>query len=192
MKTVILVNGIPASGKSTTATKIADYFTCPYLSIDTIKEPFMGLHHDVDRKLNRQLGQAAYQVIWNTIAQAPDECVYVVDAWFGFRSKDELLQYVEQSDIHHVIEVWNQVSPETVVERYKQRLPYRRKGHPGAEYLPELERLAQKAQPMNIGELIWLDQDDTPSHAKLLPEISALMATLSQVKKSPVKKTINY
>ncbi|MDW6092201.1 AAA family ATPase [Vibrio rhizosphaerae] len=186
MKTVILVNGIPASGKSTTANRIADYLTCPYLSIDTIKEPFMALYHDVDRNLNRRLGQAAYQVIWDTIAQAPDACVYVVDAWFGFRPKEELLRYVDAANIDHVIEVWNQVSPETVVERYKQRLPYRRKGHPGAEYLPELETLAQKAKPMHIGELIWLDQDDTPSHTQLLPEISARIAA-----RDPVKKTIN-
>ncbi|CAG9297220.1 AAA family ATPase [Celerinatantimonas diazotrophica] len=188
MKTVILVNGIPASGKSTTAIKIADYFTCPYLSLDTIKEPFMELYHDVDRDFNRKLGKAAYQAIWNTIAQSPDECVYVVDAWFGFRPKKELLQYIEQSDVHHVIEVWNQVSPETVVERYKQRLPYRRKGHPGAEYLSELETLAQKAQPMDIGELIWLDQDDASSHANLLLEVTTLMATLSPVKKTSTIK----
>ncbi|MCL9776845.1 AAA family ATPase [Vibrio methylphosphonaticus] len=159
MKKVIIVNGIPASGKSTVASKIAKHFGWPYLSIDTIKEPFMGLHVDIDREFNRALGKAAYKVIWDTVASAPDDCVYVIDAWFGFQSKELLESYVRQSDVVEIIEVWNSISPELVADRYRSRLSIRKEGHPGEEYIPELMTLAERASPMNIGEVYYVYQD---------------------------------
>lgn len=47
-KTVILVNGVPASGKSTVAQALAQHFGLPYLAIDGIKEPFMSRLDNVD------------------------------------------------------------------------------------------------------------------------------------------------
>ncbi|MCY7109246.1 hypothetical protein, partial [Streptococcus oralis] len=35
----------------------------------------------------------------------------------------------------------------------EQRMP----GHPGAEYLPELRQLAERAQPMALGPVLQLD-----------------------------------
>lgn len=40
-KTAILINGIPASGKSTITRLLAETFSLPVLTIDGIKEPFM-------------------------------------------------------------------------------------------------------------------------------------------------------
>lgn len=159
MKSVIIVNGIPASGKSTVAHKIANYFNWPYLSIDVIKEPFMALHENIDREFNRELGKAAYKVIWDTVSDAPNGCVYVIDAWFGFQSKELLEEYLDKSSVTEVIEVWNQISPESVAERYRSRLSLRKKGHPGEEYIPELMELAKKACPMGIGALHKINQD---------------------------------
>ena len=62
-KTAILINGIPASGKSTITRLLAETFSLPVLTIDGIKEPFMARLAPVDRPMNRQLGCAAYEVI---------------------------------------------------------------------------------------------------------------------------------
>ncbi|MEZ8863170.1 AAA family ATPase [Vibrio sp. 10N.247.311.51] len=159
MKKVIIVNGIPASGKSTVAAKIATHFGWPYLSIDTIKEPFMDLHVAIDREFNRELSKAAYKAIWDTVASAPDDCIYVIDAWFGFQSRELLESYVKQSDVVEIIEVWNSISPELVADRYRSRLYLRKEGHPGEEYIPELMALAERASPMNIGKVYCIDQD---------------------------------
>ena len=159
MKKVVIVNGIPASGKSTVAKKISQHFNWPYLSIDAIKEPFMGLHANIDRPFNRELGKAAYRVIWDAVTNAPEGCVYVIDAWFGFQPKALLESYVEQAEVVEVIEIWNQISPESVAERYRSRLSVRKEGHPGEEYIPELIVLAQNAKPMNIGVLYHVNQD---------------------------------
>ncbi|OLQ91624.1 AAA family ATPase [Vibrio ponticus] len=157
MKRVIIVNGVPASGKSTTAKAIANEFGFPYLSIDTIKEPFMDIHGDIDRAFNREMGKAAYQVIWDTVSSAPHQCTYVIDAWFGFQPKALLEDYLTSAGVTEVLEIWNQVSPELVVERYRQRLPDRKPGHPGEEYIPELYALAERAQAMAISQVITVD-----------------------------------
>ncbi|MDW5499329.1 AAA family ATPase [Pseudomonas lundensis] len=157
-KTVILVNGIPASGKSTLARALAQHFGLPYLSLDGIKEPFMARLDNLDRELNRRLGCAAYQAIWSMVAQAPQRCIYVIDAWFGFQPRELLRQYLREAGVTQVLEVWNQISAELVVERYAARIGQRSAGHPGAEYLPELRTLADRAMPMAIGPLIRVDQ----------------------------------
>lgn len=157
-KTVILVNGIPASGKSTLARALAQHFGLPYLSLDGIKEPFMAQLDKVDRELNRRLGYAAYQAIWSMVAQAPQRCIYVIDAWYGFQPRELLRQYLREAGVTQVLEVWNQISAKLAAERYAARLGQRSAGHPGAEYLPELRALAERAMPMAIGPVIRVDQ----------------------------------
>jgi predicted kinase len=157
-KTVILVNGIPASGKSTLARALVQHFGLPYLSLDGIKEPFMAQLDNVDRELNRRLGYAAYQAIWSMVAQAPQRCIYVIDAWYGFQPRELLRQYLREAGVTQVLEVWNQISAKLAAERYAARLGQRSAGHPGAEYLPELRALAERAMPMAIGPVIRIDQ----------------------------------
>lgn len=157
-KTVILVNGVPASGKSTVARALAHHFDLPYLSLDGIKEPFMARLDNIDRELNRQLGYAAYQAIWSMVAQAPLRCIYVIDAWFGFQSREQLRQYLREAGVTQVLEVWNQISGELAAERYAARTGQRPKGHPGAEYLPELRALAARAMPMALGPVLRIEQ----------------------------------
>ncbi|ATA19568.1 hypothetical protein EDC48_12088 [Gibbsiella quercinecans] len=160
MKKLILVNGIPASGKSSVSRIIAERFNIPVLSIDEIKEPFMVQFSEIiDRPLNRKLGYAAYESMFNIVKIAPPDSVFILDAWFGFREKSVLADYLELCGAKKTIEIWNKISPERVADRYKSRCTRRVKGHPGEEYIPELMRLAHKAQPMGIGDIYTVDQD---------------------------------
>lgn len=153
-KRVVLVNGIPASGKSTLTLMLSGRFTLPVLTLDSIKEPFMSSFAPVDRQRNRQLGCAAYQAIWNIVGQSPVNTVFLIDAWFGFQSKSVLEQGLQRAGVDEVLEIWMQISPDEAVARYQARLAQRMPGHPGAEYLPELRRLAEEAQPMALGPLL--------------------------------------
>lgn len=157
-KTVILINGIPASGKSTVTRQLSATFNLPLLTIDGIKEPFMACFTDIDRPFNRQLGCAAYEVIWSIVGQSPAGCVWLVDAWFGFQPRETLQQLLQQAGVEKVLEVWNHISPELAVSRYATRLQDRKPGHPGEEYLPELHALAERAQPMRLGPVFTIDQ----------------------------------
>ena len=85
MKRAILVNGVPASGKSTVARAVSDRFGWPLLALDTIKEPFFTEIETVDRAFNRKLGRASYAAIFNTVADFPDPSTVIVEAWFGFQ-----------------------------------------------------------------------------------------------------------
>jgi len=158
-KTVILVNGVPASGKSTVARQIAKQFTLPLLTIDGIKEPFMAQFMNIDRGLNRKLGVAAYDVIWSIVANSPAGCSFVIDAWFGFQPRETLERYLSSAGVMQVLEIWNQISADNVIARYAQRLGSRQPGHPGKEYLPELAVLAERAMPMALGPVYHIEQD---------------------------------
>lgn len=157
-KTVVLVNGVPASGKSTVTRQLSERFSLPYLTIDGIKEPFMAQFSEIDRAFNRKLGCAAYEVIWSVVRDAPPGCPFLVDAWFGFQPRETLVDYLRQAGVARVLEVWNAVSSDVAVARYAQRLGERRVGHPGEEYLPELALLAANAEPMALGPVFRLTQ----------------------------------
>lgn len=154
---VVLVNGIPASGKSTLTQAISSRLNLPVLTLDAVKEPFMSSFAPVDRQRNRQLGCAAYQAIWKIVSQAPAGCVYLIDAWFGFQPKNVLEQGLTTAGVARALELWLDISPDEAVARYQARLSNRMPGHPGAEYLPELRRLAEQAQPMGVGPVLRLD-----------------------------------
>lgn len=165
IKRVVLVNGIPASGKSTLVRALSQRFSLPVLTLDSLKEPFMSSFAPVDRQRNRQLGCAAYQAIWNIVGQSPADCVFLIDAWFGFQPKSVLEQGVKRADVGEVLEIWMQISPDAAVARYQSRLTQRMPGHPGAEYLPELRRLAEEAQPMALGPLFRANASHIDEHA---------------------------
>ena len=177
-KVVVLVNGIPASGKSTLTRAMAEQFGFPVLTLDSLKEPFMASFAPVDRLRNRQLGCAAYQAIWKVVGQAPNCCVYLIDAWFGFQPKEVLQQGLQQAGITRVLELWLSITPDEAVARYQSRLTERMPGHPGAEYLPELRKLAETAQPMALGPVLQLDAAD--------PDEAAASAWLQRQLRLPV------
>lgn len=158
-KRVILVNGIPASGKSSLAVELSAQTGWLQLSLDGIKNPFLQRLDGVDRAFNRKLGQASYQVIWSIIGDAPQGSTFIVDAWFGFQPKEVLTDYLNQAGVTQVLEIWCQISPQTAAARYEARLGERLPGHLGAEYIPELKVLAEKAQPMELGSVYYSNQE---------------------------------
>ncbi len=173
MKKLILVNGIPASGKSHVARALADYFNAPVLSIDEIKEPFMVQFADIiDRPLNRKLGHAAYEAMFKIAEAAPPQSLFIMDAWFGFRDKSILAEYLAMSGCVQPLEIWNEISPERVAQRYQSRCSCRVKGHPGEEYIPELMRLAELARPMKFGEVYTVFQDRDINYTEVIDWLS--------------------
>ena len=181
-KCVVLVNGIPASGKSTLTQALAQQFGLPVLTLDSLKEPFMASFAPVDRQRNRQLGCAAYQAIWQVVAQAPACCVYLIDAWFGFQPKEVLQQGLQRAGVTRVLELWLAITPDEAAARYQARLSQRLPGHPGAEYLPELRKLAEQAQPMALGPVLQLDAR--------APDVAAASAWLQRQLALPARQPI--
>jgi glucokinase len=178
MKRAVLVNGIPASGKSTVARGIAARTGWPVLALDTVKEPFFdelgpgrmselrpqgGLGHSADsrtssdREFNRALGRASYAVIWSLVREAPDRTTVVVDAWFGFQPVAVLERHLQRAGVEATVELWCHAPADMLVERFLARLPDRHPGHPGASFVPELRALAERGQPLRRGPIRDVD-----------------------------------
>jgi glucokinase len=81
----VLVNGVPASGKSRVARALSDATGWPVLTLDTVKTPFLHELAPVDRTLNRTLGRASYAALFDLIADMPAGSTAIIDAWFGFQ-----------------------------------------------------------------------------------------------------------
>ena len=173
-KRVVMVNGVPASGKSTVAAALSQATGWPVLSLDTIKNPFLAILPPGDRLFNRTLGRASYATIFDLIAAAPPGSVFIVDAGFGFQPVEVLRDGLARAGVSGLAEVWCHAPPAIVGQRYGARLDARPAGHPGADYIPELQALAARAQPMDLGPRVEVDT------TRALP-LSELLAWLDRL-----------
>ena len=156
-KRLLMVNGVPASGKSALAHSLSERTGWPVLALDTVKTPFLELIDGVDRGFNRTLGRASYKSIFSIIRDAPEGATFIVDAWFGFQPISVLQEHVDTAGITSVVELWCHAPPEVVAQRYSERASHRVPGHPGASYVPELIELAKRAQPCRLGPVLDVD-----------------------------------
>jgi glucokinase len=172
-KRAILVNGVPASGKSSVARALADATGLPILALDIIKNPFLIELPPGDRAFNRTLGRASYAAIFDLIHDAPAGTTFIIDAWFGFMPPEMLTAGLARAGVDHAVEIWCEAPPETVGARYAARLGQRPAGHPGADYVPELIALATRAKPLNIGANFTVDTTAPLPLAQLLAWLQA-------------------
>jgi glucokinase len=154
---LVMVNGVPASGKSRVAAELSAATGWPVLALDTVKEPFLAEIGGVDRDFNRVLGRASYRAIFALLAAAPPGTTAIVDAWFGFQPRELLESLLAEAGISAVLEVWCRAPGDLVAARYRDRAGARPPGHPGADYAEELRRLAERAEPMRLGPVCEID-----------------------------------
>jgi glucokinase len=156
----ILINGLPATGKTSLGEFLRDRFEAPLLTLDTIKEAMFDELGTGDREYNRMLGRATKQIIWAVISEFPHDSLAIVDAWFGFPPYDKVFEGLKHAGVARFVELWCHAPGEILARRYLERVDHRHKGHPGREYAPELEEVARRAAPMNIGPLYAIDMSD--------------------------------
>jgi glucokinase len=176
MKVAILINGVPASGKSTVARAIAKAGGWPLLTLDTIKEAFF--HHlgTGDREYNRLLGRASYEAIFALAADFPKGSTIVADCWFGFQPVEVLMAHLARAEIMRVVELWCHAPPEVIASRYRMRIGERSAGHLGEAYVPELRALAASARPIARFPVIEIDTTEPFDTAKAMAWIRSELA----------------
>ncbi len=177
MRRVVLVNGVPASGKTTVARAVSASLGVPLLTLDTIKEQlFDELGSDGDREFGRALGRASLRAIWALIADFPPDALVVVDAWFRLPPHDAVLGGLRAAGCDRWVELWCSAPADLLAQRYAGR--ERHAGHPSAEaYVAELMDLARTAKPMAIGPCLKLDTSDVGS-LDIGPVVSWIRANL--------------
>jgi glucokinase len=156
-KRLVMVNGVPASGKSSVAHALANLTGWPILTLDTIKTPFLDVLPPGDRTFNRTLGRASYSAIFDLMRDAPPGSSFIADAWFGFQPLSVLQDGLARAGVTELAEIWCHAPPEVIGQRYADRLHTRHPGHPGASYVPELITLAAQARPTGLAPCLDVD-----------------------------------
>ncbi len=156
-KRLVLVNGVPASGKSRVAHALALATGWPVLSLDTVKNPFLEEIDGVDRPFNRKLGRASLKAMIAIADDAPPGSTLILDAWFGFQPREWIDRLISALDLDATAEIWCVAPPETIGVRYANRTRDRPAGHPGKDYVPELIELAARAEPLRLGPILEVD-----------------------------------
>ncbi len=174
-RTAILVNGVPASGKSTVSRMVSAALDVPLLALDTVKEALFAELGTGDRLHNRRFGRASYGAIWALVGEFPQQAVVVVDAWFGFQPLALLQAHLERAQVTRVIEVWCHAPAEVIAQRYADRARQRHEGHLGLDYVPELRLLAAKAEPLGIGPVISVDTSRPLDAESVMVEVKPLL-----------------
>ena len=158
---VILVNGLPAAGKSTLAPSLASALSLPLLSKDTIKET----HADVlgsdpppgltQRQWNRQLGAAASYTMWALLSASTPGAV-LESSW-----RADVRGFVEaglrQAGVVQVAEVWCEAPLEVLRERFARRWASSHAIHGAAPDDDEWAQMVKHAEPLSLGPVLRVD-----------------------------------
>lgn len=160
-RAVVLVNGLPAAGKSTLAPRIASALDLPLLSKDVIKES----HADVlgsdpppgatQREWNRRLGAAASRTMWALLGASSPGAV-LESSW-----RSDVRSMVEagllRARVHHVAEVWCEAPFDVMRSRFAERWPSSHPIHGAAPDDDEWAQMIEHAEPLGLGPVLRVD-----------------------------------
>jgi predicted kinase len=154
-RSLVIVNGAPASGKTTLAAPLAQEFRLPLIQKDAIKETLFDALGTGDVDWSRRLSEASFEMMF-TLARGPGS--KILEGNFRPDQKDRLLDLGASP-----IEIFCHCSPEELVRRFEGRAQER---HPGHHPLTR-EELVERAQygPLDLGgPMLRVDTENPNAH----------------------------
>lgn len=151
---IILVNGLPAAGKTTLATALTRVLDVPMISRDAVKE---ALYDALDPRIPiPKLAAFASASIWQ-LAGFFNDTVILESFWL----KDRDLKYVQAglqvAGAGDVVEIWCDAPPAVSRQRYISRL---RDGvHGDPDRLQEYARWVAEAVPLHLCPVITVNTE---------------------------------
>lgn len=158
---IIVVSGLPGSGKSTVAAWLAHRYSRPLLAKDAFKEALFDTLSTGDAAWSRRLSQASYATLFamaNELARTGMPCI--VEG--NFRWEQTSAYFERLGSFAEFKQVWCWAPTDLLVERLQQRASdsARHPGHRDADFVPRL--LAEAGTVVNeplplAGPLLKLD-----------------------------------
>jgi predicted kinase len=175
---VIVISGLPCTGKTTLGKRIARECSVPFFSKDGFKERLFDELGWSDRAWSKKLGLASYKLLFHALeAQLEVGQSCVVEANFYPEFHSQILNGFKQRYQVEFFQIHCHAQPEILLERFHARWESgaRHPGHADNVTLPEMEQLVyQKSFRLELGGITW--DLDTTKLEKL--EINTLIAEL--------------
>jgi predicted kinase len=170
-RSILLVSGAPASGKSTLARALARIFNYPLISKDAIKESLfdslgaaLGKHLETPAELSRLLSNAAMEVLWSL---APDCPQVILEA--NFRPRSDYERKRISAFEGRKLEVYCHCTLEEASRRFRERAT-RADRHPAHNIKTmSVELLEEYGQPVGLCPVIDVETE-RPVHAMEVAE----------------------
>jgi predicted kinase len=168
---VVMVNGLPGSGKSSLAPRLAAELGAVCLGKDRIKEALA----DAVVSPVPQLGAVAMETVWRLSAEVSG--MVVVDSWwFRPRDLDQVRTGLGRAGARAAVEIWCDVPAELARARYVARK--RHTVHGDAEKLAtEWAGWATAAEPLALSPVIRVDTAATVDLRALVEQVRAALWT---------------
>jgi predicted kinase len=172
-RSIILVSGAPASGKSTVARALAETFGFSLLSKDTFKESLYDSLGDVLAKrvpaiedLSRLLSRVAMDMLWSTAPGCPR---VILEANFRTKNEEERARFAALDG--RKLEVYCRCSPEEAARRFRERAA-RERHHPAHSVkILSAEAMQEYDQPFGLCPVIEVDTERPLDAAEIVRRV---------------------
>lgn len=161
---VVVISGLPCTGKTALGKHIAREFWLPFFSKDGFKERLFDELGWSDRAWSKKLGLASYKLLFYALeAQLAVGRSCTIEANFYPEFHSQILNAFKQDYSCEFFQIYCHTRPEVLLERFRTRWESgaRHPGHADNVTLPEMEQLVyQKPFHLELAGTTW-DLDTT-------------------------------
>jgi cytidylate kinase len=163
---LIIISGLPCTGKTTLSRKIAQHFSIPLISKDEIKESLFDSLGWQDRSWSKKLGIASYNLLDRFVeSQVIFGRSLIVESNFMPQFSTKKFLYLKQKYDLKILQIYCQSDFRILLQRFKQRVESgeRHPGHQDHFNYREFENNLKSNEygSMNLGDrIIKIDTND--------------------------------
>jgi predicted kinase len=178
---VILVNGFPASGKTTLATRLSSDLGVPLLGKDQLKEHLADTMQVAGDEWSAILGRASNAMLVELLrAAAGRQSLILESAFIAEFARPDIVAIIEKNDVS-VLELYCVVGREERLRRWSERYATgaRHRIHTDREGHNRVtdDELERKYAPLKIGEFLEVNTTnfDAAAYQTLLRQVTQFM-----------------
>lgn len=122
--TLIIVSGLPGTGKTTLSKKISDKFGLPLIGMDAIKEVMWdNMGHEFDFEFSDKVGKTAFELVFHFIEASLSKGVSLVtEAHFSPILNNERFNDLKEKYNVEILQIHCDCEAEALRKRFKERM----------------------------------------------------------------------